>query len=205
MATHKLYEADKPEHCSRLESLPREVREKIYFYLGFPVAGHCVHYCDKPCSVHQALRFGQERKRHFEELKRQYEQKKENARWTSYNEGEITKFKEQARIALASNVVTISAIAKGQGLIPGKVSISGVDESRLEVSPETFPLWHGMYTHCLRAAQAVPDSGVWASARQSVLLRRPFRMLRGGFSYSSRGAEACTPAFLLGELLSLIG
>ncbi|KAF2240501.1 hypothetical protein BU26DRAFT_572686 [Trematosphaeria pertusa] len=132
MATHKLYEADKPEHCSRLESLPREVREKIYFYLGFPVAGHCVHYCDKPCSVHQALRFGQERKRHFEELKRQYEQKKENARWTSYNEGEITKFKEQARIALASNVVTISAIAKGQGLIPGKVSISGVDESRLE-------------------------------------------------------------------------
>jgi hypothetical protein len=33
---------------SRLESLPRELRELIYFHLDIPVAGECVHNC-----VHQ--------------------------------------------------------------------------------------------------------------------------------------------------------
>ncbi|KAF2120471.1 hypothetical protein BDV96DRAFT_594930 [Lophiotrema nucula] len=35
---------------SRLESLPRELRDAIYFYLGFPVAGRCLHLCDQDCS-----------------------------------------------------------------------------------------------------------------------------------------------------------
>jgi hypothetical protein len=30
---------------SRLESLPQELRERIYFYLGFPIAGKCIHNC----------------------------------------------------------------------------------------------------------------------------------------------------------------
>jgi hypothetical protein len=37
--------------ASRLESLPQELRERIYFYLGFPIAGKCIHNC-----AHQACR-----------------------------------------------------------------------------------------------------------------------------------------------------
>jgi hypothetical protein len=31
--------------ASQLESLPQEIREHIYFYLGFPIAGKCIHNC----------------------------------------------------------------------------------------------------------------------------------------------------------------
>lgn len=42
--------------ASRLELLPRELRDRIYFYLGFPVARRCLHYCDKPCTGYTEFR-----------------------------------------------------------------------------------------------------------------------------------------------------
>jgi hypothetical protein len=32
---------------SRLESLPRELREHIYFYLDLPIGGKCIHNCHR--------------------------------------------------------------------------------------------------------------------------------------------------------------
>jgi hypothetical protein len=48
---------DMPGHPlpSRLEKLPRELQERIYFYLGVPVTGFCVHTCDETCAHHGLL------------------------------------------------------------------------------------------------------------------------------------------------------
>ena len=45
---------------SRLETLPREIREQIYFHLGFPVSGRCIHQCNTDCLAYAAhkKRFG---------------------------------------------------------------------------------------------------------------------------------------------------
>lgn len=36
-------------HISSFEKLPCELRQQIYFYLGFPIAGRCLHTCDDSC------------------------------------------------------------------------------------------------------------------------------------------------------------
>ncbi|KAF1968671.1 hypothetical protein BU23DRAFT_655682 [Bimuria novae-zelandiae CBS 107.79] len=39
----------RPVEASRLELLPREFHELIYFYAGYPAAGRCTHSCEKKC------------------------------------------------------------------------------------------------------------------------------------------------------------
>ncbi|KAF1969598.1 hypothetical protein BU23DRAFT_571507 [Bimuria novae-zelandiae CBS 107.79] len=39
----------RPVEASRLEPLPRELRELIYFYAGYLVADRCIHSCEKKC------------------------------------------------------------------------------------------------------------------------------------------------------------
>ena len=39
----------KTRPISPLEKLPCELRQQIYFYLGFPIAGRCLHTCDDSC------------------------------------------------------------------------------------------------------------------------------------------------------------
>ncbi|KAF1974939.1 hypothetical protein BU23DRAFT_552780 [Bimuria novae-zelandiae CBS 107.79] len=36
---------------SRLQQLPRELRERVYLYLGIPVTGYCIHECNNSCSA----------------------------------------------------------------------------------------------------------------------------------------------------------
>lgn len=40
-----------PNLPSRLQQLPRELRENVYFYLCIPVSGYCIHTCDTPCEA----------------------------------------------------------------------------------------------------------------------------------------------------------
>lgn len=40
-----------PTLSSRLQKLPRELRERVYFHLGIPVAGYCLHKCDMLCEA----------------------------------------------------------------------------------------------------------------------------------------------------------
>ena len=57
MAVQDLKKAEEASKL-RLDLLPREIRERIYFFLGVPVAGYCLHDCSQMCfaaTIHSLL------------------------------------------------------------------------------------------------------------------------------------------------------